>query len=43
VDVFLEEFPGLPLERELESTIELKPRIELIARMPYQMSTPMLQ
>jgi hypothetical protein len=42
-DVFLEEFPGLPPERELEFTIDLKLGTELIARSPYQMSTPELQ
>jgi hypothetical protein len=37
-DVFLEEFPGFPLERELEFTIDLKPGTKLIERTPYQMS-----
>jgi hypothetical protein len=43
VDVFLEELPGMPPERELEFTIDLKPGTELIARTPYRMSTPELQ
>jgi hypothetical protein len=42
-DVFPEELPGMPPERELEFTIELKPRIEPIARTPYRMSTLELQ
>jgi hypothetical protein len=36
-DVFLEELPGMPLERELEFTIDLKPGTEPIARTPYRM------
>jgi hypothetical protein len=43
VDVFPEELPGMPPERELEFTIDLKPRTEPIARAPYRMSTPKLQ
>jgi hypothetical protein len=42
-DVFPEELPGMPPERELEFTIDLKPGTEPIARMPYRMSTPELQ
>ena len=42
-DIFLEELPGMPPERELDFTIDLKPRTESIARMPYQMSTQELQ
>jgi hypothetical protein len=42
-DVFQEELPEMSLERELEFTIDLKPRVEPIARMPYRMSTPELQ
>jgi hypothetical protein len=30
-EIFLEELPGMLSERELEFTIDLKPRIELIA------------
>jgi hypothetical protein len=43
VDVFPKEFPGLPPERELEFTIDLKPGTKPIARTPYRMSTPELQ
>ena len=42
VDVFTEELPRMPSERELEFTIDLKPRTEPIAKMPYQMLTPEL-
>jgi hypothetical protein len=42
-NVFPEELPRMPLERELEFPIDLKLGTELIARMPYQMSTPELQ
>jgi hypothetical protein len=38
-DVFLEYLPGLPPDRELEFTIDLKTRTEYITRMPYWMST----
>jgi hypothetical protein len=39
-DMFPEELLGMYLERELDFTIDLKPGTELIARMPYRMSTP---
>jgi hypothetical protein len=42
-DIFLEELPGMPPERELEFTIDLKPGTKPIARTPYRMSTPELQ
>jgi hypothetical protein len=42
-DVFPEELPGLPPERELEFIIDLKLGIEPIARNPYRMSTMELQ
>jgi hypothetical protein len=42
-DIFPEELPGMPLERELEFTIDLKLGTESIARIPYRMSTPELQ
>jgi hypothetical protein len=42
-DMFLEELPGMSLERELEFTIDLKLGTEPIARTPYRMSTPELQ
>jgi hypothetical protein len=38
-DVFPEELLGFPPERELEFTIDPKPRTEPIARMPYRMPT----
>jgi hypothetical protein len=38
-DIFPEELPGMPPERELEFTIDLKPRTEPITRMPYRIST----
>jgi hypothetical protein len=41
-DVFPKELPGMSLERELEFTIDLKPRTEPITRTPYWMSTPQL-
>ena len=43
VDVFPEELPGMPPERELEFTIDLKLGTEPIAKTPYRMSTPELQ
>jgi hypothetical protein len=43
VDVFPEELLGMPPERELEFTIDLKPGTELITRTPYWMLTPELQ
>jgi hypothetical protein len=42
-DVFPEELPGMPPKRELELTIDLKPRTEPITRTPYRMSTLELQ
>jgi hypothetical protein len=39
-NVFPEELPGFPPERELEFTINLKPGTEPIARTPYRMLTP---
>ena len=41
-DVFPEELPQLPLERELDFTIELKPGAELISKTPYRITTPEL-
>jgi hypothetical protein len=38
--VFTEELPRLSPKRDLDFTIDLKPRTEPIARMPYQMSMP---
>jgi len=42
-DAFPEELPRMPPERELEFTIDLKPRTEPIARTPHRMSTPELE
>jgi hypothetical protein len=42
-DIFLKELPGMPPERELEFTIDLKPGTEPIVRTPYHMSTLELQ
>ena len=36
-DVFLEELPGMPPERDIEFTIELLPRTAPIAKRPYRM------
>jgi hypothetical protein len=41
-DVFPNELPGLPPERELDFTIELKPGAEPISKTPYQMTAPEL-
>jgi hypothetical protein len=41
-DVFSEELPGMPPERELEFTMDLISGTEPIARVPYQMSNPEL-
>jgi hypothetical protein len=41
-DVFPNELPGLPLERELDFTIELKPSAEPISNTPYRMTAPEL-
>ena len=37
---FLNKFPGLPPERQLDFTIELKPGAELICKTPYRMIMP---
>ena len=42
-DVFPKEFPRLPPEREINSTIELKPGVEPISKSPYKMTTPELR
>ena len=36
-DVFPEELPGMPPDREVEFVIELKPGIAPISKQPYQM------
>jgi hypothetical protein len=38
MDVFPEELPGMPLEREVEFYIDLIPRTEPIAKRPYRMA-----
>jgi hypothetical protein len=42
VDIFPEELPAMLPDKELEFTVDLKPRTEPIARMHYLMSTPEL-
>jgi hypothetical protein len=37
-DVFPEELPGLPPEREVEVTIDILPRVSSIAQPPYRMA-----
>jgi hypothetical protein len=39
-DVFPKELPGLPPERELDFTIEIKPSVEPISKTPYMITTP---
>jgi hypothetical protein len=39
-DVFPNELPGLPPERELDFTIELKPGAEPISKTLYRMTAP---
>ena len=41
-DVFSNELPGLPPERELDFTIELKPSAEPISKTSYRMTAPEL-
>jgi hypothetical protein len=41
-DVFPNELPGLPPERELDFTIEIKPGAEPISKTLYRMTTPEL-
>jgi hypothetical protein len=38
VDVFLEELPGIPPDREIEFTIDLLPDIAPISKAPYRMA-----
>jgi hypothetical protein len=42
-NIFPEDLLGISSERELEFTIDLKPRTEPITRTPYRMSTLELQ
>jgi hypothetical protein len=37
-DVFPEDLPGLPLDRDVEFTIELEPSTALISQLPYRMA-----
>jgi hypothetical protein len=39
LDVFSEELPGMPPDRDIEFMIELKPNIALIYKTPYRMAT----
>ena len=41
-DVFLNELPGLPPEREIDFTIEIKPGAEPIYKIMYRMTVPEL-
>jgi hypothetical protein len=41
-DVFLEELPGMPPDRDIEFVIELKPDTALIYKTPFRMTTPEL-
>jgi hypothetical protein len=41
-DVFLEELPGMPPDRDIEFVIELKPGTSPIYKTPYRMATPEL-
>jgi hypothetical protein len=43
LDVFLEELPGMPPEREVEFVIDLLPGIAPISKYPYRMSIEELQ
>jgi hypothetical protein len=43
LDVFLEELPGMPPEREVEFIIDLLPRTAPISKCPYRMSVEELQ
>jgi hypothetical protein len=41
-DVFPEELPGMPLDRDIKFVIELKPGTSPIYKTPYRMATPKL-
>jgi hypothetical protein len=41
-DVFPEELPGMPPDRDIEFVIELKPGTTPIYKTPYRMATPEL-
>ena len=38
LDVFLEELPGIPLEREVDLAIEIVPGTVPVSRVPYRMA-----
>ena len=42
-DVFLEELPGVPPERQVEFRIDLVPGAAPIAKAPYQLAPPEMQ
>jgi hypothetical protein len=42
-DVFLEELPGMPLDRDLEFIIDLIPKTAPIAKRPYRMAANELE
>ena len=42
-DVFLDDLPGLPLEKEIDFKIELAPGTEPISRAPYRMASTKLK
>ena len=42
-DVFPEELPGLPLERQVELRSDLIPGAAPIAKVPYQLAPPEMQ
>jgi hypothetical protein len=42
-DVFLEELPGMPLDREVEFVIDLFPGTTLTSKRPYEMSVEELK
>ena len=37
-DVFLEDLPGIPIDREIEFSIDLLPETSLISKAPYRMA-----
>ena len=42
-DVFLEDIPGVPSERQVEFKIDLVPGAASIATIPYQLAPPEMQ
>ena len=38
LDAFLEELPGIPLEKEVDLSVEIVPRTALVSRAPYKMA-----